>query len=34
MQLLRLDDLLLLSHRENTHKFHGNIERAENSGRI
>jgi hypothetical protein len=34
MQLLRLDDLLLLSHRENTHKFQGNIERAENSGRI
>src|SRR4030095_11381940 len=34
MQLLRLDDLLLLSHRENTHKFHGNIERAENNGRI
>jgi hypothetical protein len=34
MQLLWLDDLLLLSHRENTHKFHGNIVRAENSGRI
>jgi len=25
---------LLLSHRENTHEFHGNIECAENSGRI
>jgi hypothetical protein len=34
MQLLRLDHLLILSHRENTHKFHGNIARAENSGRI
>jgi hypothetical protein len=34
MQLLRLDDLLLLNHRENTHKFHGNIARAEDSGRI
>ncbi len=34
VQLLRLDDLLLLSHRENTHEVHGNIERAKNSGRI
>jgi hypothetical protein len=34
VQLLWLDDLLLLSHRENTHEFHGNIECAENSGRI
>jgi len=25
---------LLLSHRENTHEFHRNIECAENSGRI
>ncbi len=33
-KLLRLDDRLFLSHWESTHKFHGNIERAENSGRI
>src|SRR5438552_7146894 len=33
-KLLRLDDLLFLSHRIHTHKCHGNIARANNRGRI
>jgi hypothetical protein len=33
-KLLRLDDLLFLSHGIHIHKFHGNIARANGPGRI